>query len=94
MDFTFGPLLHNSSPASINESKLEIVINNQEDIEHLNSAKDKLDLRLKEFFGKKIDLNFIFPSNNHIVKENKEEFGSNNPLTKAIIDQLGGREVR
>ncbi len=94
MDFTFGPLLHNSSPASINESKLEIVINNQEDIEHLNSAKDKLDLRLKEFFGKKIDINFIIPSNNHIVKENKEEFSSNNPLTKAIIDQLGGREVR
>lgn len=94
MDFTFGPLLHNSSPASINESKLEIVINNQEDIEHLNSAKDKLDLRLKEFFGKKIDINFIFPSNNQFVKENKEEFSSNNPLTKAIIDQLGGREVR
>lgn len=93
-DFTFGPLLSNSLPIRLNDSKLEIAINNQEDIEHLKNSKPKLDSRIKEFFGKKVDIDFVVDSNKSIVKENQEEFIPNNSLSKAIIEQLGGKEVR
>lgn len=93
-DFTFGPLLSNSLPIRLNDSKLEIAINNQEDIEHLKNSKPKLDTRIKEFFGKKVDIDFVVDSNKSIVKENQEEFIPNNSLSKAIIEQLGGKEVR
>lgn len=93
-DFSFGPLLSNSLPIRLNNSKLEIAINNQEDIEHLKNSKPKLDSRIKEFFGKKVDIDFVVDSNRNIVKENKEEFIPNNSLSRAIIEQLGGKEVR
>lgn len=93
-DFSFGPLLSNSLPVRLNNSKLEIAINNQEDIEHLKNSKPKLDSRIKEFFGKKVDIDFVVDSNRNIVKENKEEFIPNNSLSRAIIEQLGGKEVR
>jgi len=93
-DFSFGPLLSNSLPIRLNNSKLEIAINNQEDIEHLKNSKPKLDSRIKEFFGKKVDIDFVIDSNRNIVKENKEEFIPNNSLSRAIIEQLGGKEVR
>ena len=91
-DFTFGPLLNNSKPLGINGSQVKISIDNHEDIEHLTNSKVNLEAKTKEFFGRKIDLIFTADSNSsrdEIVQSDIKD----NPLIKAVIDQLGGREV-
>jgi len=91
-DFTFGPLLNNSIPLGINGSKVKIGIDNLEDIEHLTNSKVNLEEKTKEFFGKRIDLEFSPNSLPDKIEHNNRRI-KDNPLVKAIIDQLGGREV-
>ena len=90
-DFSFGPLLINSHP-QIENNSLKIMIENNEDIEHLKNSKQKLDGRIKEFFGKSIDINFM-NSGNDLKNEASIESNSDSNLVKAIVNQLGGREV-
>lgn len=91
-DFTFGPLLNNSKPLGINGSKVKIAIDNQEDIEHLKNSKVNLEVKTKEFFGRKVDLIFSTDSNSTYTK-NIQSAPKDNPLINAVIEQLGGREV-
>lgn len=91
-DFTFGPLLSNSKPLGVNGSKVKIGIDNHEDIEHLINSKVNLEVKTKEFFGRKVDLIFTADSNSSHNETVQSEI-KDNPLIKAVIDQLGGREV-
>ena len=94
-DLTFGALLANSLPLGFNNSKLEISVDNHEDIEHLNHYRERLDARSKEFFGKSIDLNFVSNPNQIEKKQDLQNKSAETTLlAQAVIDQLGGREVR
>lgn len=90
-DFTFGPLLNNSHP-ELNGSALKINIEKEEDIEHLNETKEKLDNRVKEFFGTPLKIEFTVNNKIH-TKQSAPSEGNNSNLITAIVDELGGREV-
>lgn len=90
-DFTFGPLLNNSHP-ELNGSALKINIEKEEDIEHLNETKEKLDNRVKEFFGTPLKIEFTVNNKIHTQQSAPSE-GNNSNLITAIVDELGGREV-
>lgn len=93
-DYSFGPLLNNSQPLGVNDSIVEITVENDEDIQHLNSSREKFDLRSKEFFGKPIEINFISKTGKKIEDSDSEIEQFNSPLSRAVVDQLGGREIR
>jgi hypothetical protein len=71
---------------------VKIAIDNQEDIEHLKNSKVNLEVKTKEFFGRKVDLIFSTDSNSTYTK-NIQSAPKDNPLINAVIEQLGGREV-
>lgn len=106
-DLLFGPLLDNSEPIGINGNKLNVAVHNHEDIEHLENAGDNLNKKIKEFFGKFVDLNFTkkelistkFNNTNGSQQEKPllseyEVAKEDSELVKAIIEQLGGREIK
>ncbi|MDZ7765112.1 MAG: DNA polymerase III subunit gamma/tau [Melioribacteraceae bacterium] len=89
-DFTFGPLLCNSQP-ELNGNSLKINIEKEEDIEQLKGTKEKLNARIKEFFGTPCKMEFS--TKNKIPSHQIKSDDNNSNLIHAIVDQLGGREV-
>ncbi|NMB80632.1 MAG: DNA polymerase III subunit gamma/tau, partial [Ignavibacteria bacterium] len=99
----FGSILDNSNPVNIANDKLNIEVEHSDDWDIISDNKTYLDKKTKEVFGKKIEFN------NAGKKKSGSEKKSSKPITKsqssgssndenalvnAVINQLGGREIK
>lgn len=92
----FGSVLVNSKPLELYNNKLSIEVEHPDDGGIIEENKPYLDKKTKEIFGKKIEL--------HVTLDNKSKFnsdekavgkpGEENPIVKAIINELGGKELK
>ncbi len=99
----FGALLLNSNPIELRENRLHIEVEHPEDGAIILENKPYLDKKTKEIFGKKIELNVINDKKTAHKKQstqNKQSPNSSNtlsdenPIANAIINELGGREIK
>ncbi|HOI30674.1 MAG TPA: DNA polymerase III subunit gamma/tau [Melioribacteraceae bacterium] len=96
----FGSILTNSNPINLSNDKLNIEVEHNDDWDIISDNKSYLDKKTKEVFGKKIEFNNAGKkrggaSRKSDSKSNKAVSGSDeNPLVSAVINQLGGREIK
>lgn len=96
----FGSILTNSNPINLSNDKLNIEVEHNDDWDIISDNKSYLDKKTKEVFGKKIEFNNAGKkrggaSRKSDSKTNKAVSGSDeNPLVSAVINQLGGREIK
>lgn len=96
----FGSILTNSNPVNLSNDKLNIEVEHNDDWDIISDNKSYLDKKTKEVFGKKIEFNNAGKkrggaSRKSDSKSNKAVSGSDeNPLVSAVINQLGGREIK
>ncbi len=104
--FFFGSILNNSSPVHFSNNKLHVKIENADDTNIISEYKPYLDKKTQQVFGKKIDFNFsagdiagAADSPSEINSSGEELSGTysgaeDSPLIKAVISELGGREIK
>jgi DNA polymerase III subunit gamma/tau len=98
----FASVLSNSNPLNFSDDKLHLEVEHPEDGDIINENKTYLDKKTKEVFGKKIELNITRDKKSARKKQSAAQSGSVNnggassdtPIAKAIVDQLGGREIK
>ena len=104
----FGSLLINSDPVDFVANKLQILVEHPEDSHILSENKAYLDKKTEEIFGKKIELEFQHemkkkpgparPRRDNKVSDTQESYveasEDDSPLIKAIVNELGGKEIR
>ncbi len=99
----FASVLSNSSPFELTENQLHLEVEHPEDGDIINEQKPYLDKKTKEVFGKKIELNVSRDKKSTRKKQSTSanqpspdigNTSSDNPIAKAIVDQLGGREIK
>lgn len=99
----FGSVLNNSNPVKFSDGELQIEVEHPEDEEIITDNKTYLDKKTKEIFGKTIDVNVANGKKGSQKKSRSEKNRSasgpdvsneENPLARAIITELGGREIK
>ncbi len=96
----FGSILNNSNPVNLSNDKLNIEVEHNEDWDIISDNKSYLDKKTKEVFGKRIEFNNAGKKRGGASRKsdsntNKAGSGSDeNPLVSAVINQLGGREIK
>jgi DNA polymerase-3 subunit gamma/tau len=99
----FGSILTNSIPVNIANEKLNIEVEHSDDWDIILDNKTYLDKKTKEVFGKKIEFNNAGKkktgtekkSNKPTTKtEISESSTDENALVNAVINKLGGREIK
>lgn len=95
--------IYASLPTKIDNKKLIVEVAHKEDVEVLNNYKSYLDKKLNETFKIKLSIKFIegnlIEQNEQVeAKENvttkKDDTFNNHPVIKAIVEELGGREIK
>ncbi len=99
----FAELLLNSNLVRFTNDQLHIEVEHPEDGDIINDNKTYLDKKTKEVFGKKIELNVSrdkkAPRKKQTNQATTNSVTSNtpsgdNPLADAIINELGGKEIK
>ncbi len=93
----FGSILLNSNPVELINNKLSIEVEHPDDSAIIEDNKTYLDKKTKEVFGKKIELHVTLENNSHSNNSKKVEQKSSdeeNPIINAIINELGGKEIK
>lgn len=99
----FGSILTNSNPINLSNDKLNIEVEHNEDWDIITDNKPYLDKKTKEIFGKKIEFNNAGKKKGGTGKksdkpntktETSDSANGNNALVNAVINQLGGREIK
>ncbi len=89
----FGSVLLNTNPIDFVDNKLKVEVEKPEDWDMIVDNKNYLDKKTKEIFGKKIEFDFAEKSLSKIKSE-KSNTDEDNPLVKAVITKLGGKEIK
>ncbi len=102
--FVVGSRLYLSKPLELKDGVLEISIREKSDINFLEQKIDFILQSFEEFYGGKVKLKFSAKENSsqeveeeQLTQENIETIDSTdekNPFVKAIIENLGAREVK
>lgn len=108
--FTLGSHIKNSFPLNLENGILKISVDSRDDIDIItnnNSYIDCLKDNCKDLFGIKLNFDFTFneaPKNNITNQQEKTpppidnvepiSADDENPIVKAIISELGGKEIR
>jgi len=104
--FFFGSILNNSNPLHFTNNRLHIKLENPEDNQIISEYKPYLDKKTQQVFGQKIDLKFSAeePVNESLssntaetgagVNLNAQASNDSDPLINAVINELGGREIK
>ncbi len=99
----FGSILNNSNPVNIANDKLNIEVEHTEDWDIISDNKSYLDKKTKEVFGKKIEFNNAGKKKSGSSKKSSKSISNSetskspsddNALVNAVINQLGGREIK
>jgi DNA polymerase-3 subunit gamma/tau len=97
----FGSILNNSNPVDISNDKINLEVEHSEDWDIITDNKPYLDKKTKEVFGKRIEFNNAGKkkagSNKKTSKSKEEkslENSEGNSLVNAVINQLGGKEIK
>ena len=99
----FGSILNNSNPVNIAHDKLNIEVEHTEDWDIISDNKTYLDKKTKEVFGKKIEFNNAGKKKSGSAKKSSKSINNSetskspsddNALVNAVINQLGGREIK
>ncbi len=99
----FAELLLNSNLVRFTNDQLHIEVEHPEDGDIINDNKTYLDKKTKEVFGKKIELNVSRDKKAPRKKQTNQATTSSvtsntpsgdNPLADAIINELGGKEIK
>ena len=100
--FLLTPLFSNSQPVNFDGLTLEISTPDDQTTQSLSLHKDYIDKKSKEFFGKKISVQFEtlknsnkkrFPKKNPDHTESSEKTQMEDSYEKIIRDELGGTEI-
>ena len=100
--FLLTPLFSNSQPINFDGLTLEISTPDDQTTQSLSLHKDYIDKKSKEFFGKKISVQFEtlknsnkkrFPKKNPNHTESSEKTQMEDSYEKIIRDELGGTEI-
>lgn len=92
----FGSILHNSTPVFLSEEQVNLEVEHNDDEDIIKNNETYLDKKTKEVFGKRIKVSVSSKAKQNKSAANLQLNGKKeetNPLAKAIIEQLGGREI-
>ncbi len=99
--FSVGSFLINSSPLSFSNSHLVIQLAKKEGLEIVNFNIRFLTEAFKNYFGKKVTIEIKAieseekkPQENSFTNNAPKNSSEDNPLIKAIIEKLGGKEIK
>ncbi len=103
--FAIGSRLLLSEPLGLVNGILEVAIKEESDIEFFKKNADALASIFEEYFGNKVEFNFSSKVQNlndalpdddlsDVEEDNSEPTNENDPFVKAIIEKLGGREIK
>ncbi len=95
----FGSVLVNSNPVEFLNDRLQIEVDHPDDWDIIVDNKSYLDKATKEFFGKKIEFDnngtkSVSKKSNNKNSAKQLNVQDENPLVNAIINQLGGKEIK
>ena len=97
----FGSILLNASLVSYTKDQIHIEVEHPEDEDIITENKTYLDKKTKEIFGEKIDVKVSKEKKSAVTKKSTTTNHSNNstqadadPIASAIINELGGREIK
>lgn len=97
----FGSILLNASLVSYTKDQIHIEVEHPEDEDIITENKIYLDKKTKEIFGEKIDVKVSKEKKSAVTKKSTTTNHSNNstqadadPIASAIINELGGREIK
>ncbi|MEW5843444.1 MAG: DNA polymerase III subunit gamma/tau [Bacteroidota bacterium] len=97
----FGSILLNASLVSYTKNQIHIEVEHPEDEDIITENKTYLDKKTKEIFGEKIDVKVSKEKKSVVTKKSTITNHSNNstqtdedPIANAIINELGGREIK
>ena len=90
----FGSVLLNTNPIDFVNNKLKVEVEKPEDWDMICDNKSYLDKKTKEIFGRKIEFDFADKSLQEKKESEKSITDEENPLIKAVITKLGGKEIK
>ena len=97
----FASVLLNSNPVEFNNHQLHLEVEHPEDGDIINYNKSYLDKKTKEVFGQKIEMKISKGKKSSATKKITNTNPNNNstqadadPIANAIINELGGREIK
>ena len=97
----FGSILLNASLVSYTKDQIHIEVEHPEDEDIITENKTYLDKKTKEIFGEKIDVKVSKEKKSAVTKKSTTTNHSSNstqadadPIANAIINDLGGREIK
>lgn len=90
----FGSVLLNTNPIDFVNNKLKVEVEKPEDWDMICDNKSYLDKKTKEIFGRKIEFDFADKSLQEKKVSEKSITDEENPLIKAVITKLGGKEIK
>ncbi len=82
----FGSLLTKTNPIEFIDNRIVLEVEHPDDFDIINDHKNYLEQKTKEVFGKKIEFN-ISNVKSHSHSEQVD------PLTRAVIEKLGGKKI-
>lgn len=90
----FGSVLLNTNPIDFVNNKLKVEVEKPEDWDMICDNKSYLDKKTKEIFGKKIEFDFADKNLSQMKSTADQSIEEENPLVKAVITKLGGKEIK
>jgi len=90
----FGSVLLNTNPIDFVNNKLKVEVEKPEDWDMICDNKSYLDKKTKEIFGKKIEFDFADKNLLQMKSTADQSIKEENPLVKAVITKLGGKEIK
>ncbi len=95
----FGSVLVNSNPVEFMNDRLQLEVDHPDDWDIIVDNKSYLDKATKEFFGKRIEFDNSGTKGTSKKLDAKSSLKQTsaqdeNPLVNAIINQLGGKEIK
>jgi hypothetical protein len=95
----FASVLLNSNPVEFNNHQLHLEVDHPEDGDIINDNKIYLDKKTKEVFGQKIEMKISKGKKSSSSKKststnNNSTQSNEDPVANAIINELGGREIK
>ncbi len=97
----FGSILLNANLVSYSKNMVQLEVEHPEDEDIITENKTYLDKKTKEIFGEKIDVKVSKEKKSVVTKKSTITNHSNNstqtdedPIANAIINELGGREIK
>ena len=97
----FASVLLNSNPVEFNNHQLHLEVEHPEDGDIINDNKSYLDKKTKDVFGQKIEMKISKGKKSSATKKSINTNSNNNstqtdedPIANAIINELGGREIK